>query len=269
MAALGGVGGMAAPMAGMMPVGIVNPPLGGMGPMGGMMMHQPGAGMMMPGVVAQMGMYGMVGALSQQQQPQMAHPTQGMVVADPMAVANAAASALDAAFGGGGAAVPMMALPPTPALLVQQIAPAAPAPTRVLVLLNMVTDDDLATDDDHKMLGEEVREEVSRYGKLLSMKIPRPGVRFRRYRVIFFIATIGAKRDLFPQSLILRLVHDGAKTKNTTRTGGVCAQRRQEDLPRIRQSQRCHGRREGTEGARVRSERRRCHVLWGGGLCQG
>jgi RNA recognition motif-containing protein len=273
MAALGGVGGMAAPMAGMMPVGIVNPPPGGMGPMmGGMMMQQPGAGMMMPGIVAQMGMYGMVGASSQQQQqPQMAHPTQGMVVADPMAVANAAASALDAAFGGGGAAVPMMALPPTPAALVQQIAPAAHAPTRVLVLLNMVADDDLATDEDHKMLGEEVREEVSRYGKLVSMKVPRPGVRIRRYRVIFFIAMSGAECDLFPQylKLFLRLVHDGAKTKKSIRTGGVRAQRHQEDLPRIRQSQRCHGRREGTEGARVRSKRRRCHVLWGGGLCQG
>jgi hypothetical protein len=40
----------------------------------------------------------------------------------------------------------------------------------------MVMDEDLATDDDHKMLEEEVREEVSRYGKLISMKIPRPQV---------------------------------------------------------------------------------------------
>lgn len=93
-----------------------------------------------------------------------------MLISDPMAVANAAANALDAAFGGGGTAGVSMALPPVPALTTTS------APTRVLVLLNMVMDEDLATDDDHKMLEEEVREEVSRYGKLISMKIPRPQV---------------------------------------------------------------------------------------------
>ena len=93
-----------------------------------------------------------------------------MLISDPMAVANAAANALDAAFGGGGIAGVSMALPPVPALTTTS------APTRVLVLLNMVMDVDLATDDDHKMLEEEVREEVSRYGKLISLKIPRPQV---------------------------------------------------------------------------------------------
>ena len=63
------------------------------------------------------------------------------------------------------------------------MAPAVPAtavptstsstPTRILVLLNMVEAEDLATAEDHKMLEEEVREEVSKYGKLLSMKIPK------------------------------------------------------------------------------------------------
>ncbi|KAL3810175.1 hypothetical protein ACHAXA_001596 [Cyclostephanos tholiformis] len=159
MAALGGVGGgmvMPAPMMGMIP-GIVNPTVG-MGPMGAVMQQQ----QQLPGT--QMGMYGM-GVMSQQ--------PQGLVVPDPMAVAKAAASALDAAFGGGSAAV-SMALPPSPAALVQQ-STLAPSPTRVLVLLNMVMDEDLATDDNHKMLEEEVREEVSRYGKLISMKIPRHG----------------------------------------------------------------------------------------------
>lgn len=130
------------------------PPAAGMGPMGGMMQQQqqPMAGMN--------SMAGMV----PQQQPQ------GLVVTDPMAVANAAASALDAAFGGG--AAPPAA--PAPAMPVQQAAaPAAPSPTRVLVLLNMVMDEDLATAEDHKMLEEEVREEVSKYGELRSMKIPR------------------------------------------------------------------------------------------------
>ena len=91
---------------------------------------------------------------------------------DPLAVANAAASALDSAFGGGAAPAPPTAAPPPPP------APAAgPTPTRILVLLNMVMDEDLATDEDHKMLEEEVREEATKYGKLLSMKIPRPQVR--------------------------------------------------------------------------------------------
>jgi splicing factor U2AF subunit len=170
MAALGGAsGGMAAPapMAGMM-TGMVNPAVG-MGPMETMIMQQ-------------QGMYGM-GVMPQQ--------PQGMVVADPMAVANAAANALDAAFGGMGGAIPM-ALPPAPAALVQQ-GTVDTSPTRVLVLLNMVMDEDLATDDDHRMLEEEVREEVSRYGKLISMKIPRHGVR-SICASFFFSSSCGVSR---------------------------------------------------------------------------
>ena len=37
----------------------------------------------------------------------------------------------------------------------------------------MVTDEDLRTDDEYNGLKEEVEEEVAKYGKLLSMKIPR------------------------------------------------------------------------------------------------
>ncbi|EED91315.1 U2 snRNP auxillary splicing factor, U2AF subunit, partial [Thalassiosira pseudonana CCMP1335] len=88
---------------------------------------------------------------------------QPIVVKDPMAVANAAASALDQAFGSGG--VPPLA-PPT--------AMPGSTVTRILVLLNMVMDEDLATAEDRKFLEEEVREEVGKYGTLLSMKIPMP-----------------------------------------------------------------------------------------------
>lgn len=86
---------------------------------------------------------------------------------DPMAVANM----LDAALGGAAAIVggPVGGLPPQPV-------PATPQPTRVLVLLNMVLDEDLANDEDYLMLEEEVREEVGKYGNLRSMKIPRPQV---------------------------------------------------------------------------------------------
>mmetsp|Transcript_2619 Transcript_2619/g.3933 ORF Transcript_2619/g.3933 Transcript_2619/m.3933 type:complete len:675 (+) Transcript_2619:32-2056(+) len=85
---------------------------------------------------------------------------------DPMAVANM----LDAALGGASAGVggPMGGLPPP------QPVSATPQATRVLVLLNMVLDEDLTNDEDFGMLEEEVREEVGKYGKLLSMKIPRP-----------------------------------------------------------------------------------------------
>ena len=48
-----------------------------------------------------------------------------------------------------------------------------PAQTRVLVLLNMVEDDDLSSDENYRGLMEEVEEESAKFGKLLSMKVPR------------------------------------------------------------------------------------------------
>ena len=96
--------------------------------------------------------------------PQAAAPVGAEPAVNPLAVADAAASALDAAFGGGGG------LPAVKA----ESGRGGGGTTRVLVLLNMVMDEDLASDEDFKMLEEEVREEVSRFGKLLSMKIPRP-----------------------------------------------------------------------------------------------
>lgn len=71
-------------------------------------------------------------------------------------IANAA---LDAAFGKGAAVSSQPA--------------ASEGKTRVLVLLNMVTDDDLATEEDYHGLREEVQEECAKFGKLLGMKIPR------------------------------------------------------------------------------------------------
>lgn len=46
--------------------------------------------------------------------------------------------------------------------------------TRVLVLHNMVSDEDFASDEDYNGLKEEVREECQKFGSLKSMKIPRP-----------------------------------------------------------------------------------------------
>lgn len=46
--------------------------------------------------------------------------------------------------------------------------------TRILVLLNMVTDQDLSSAEDYQGLTDEVRMECAKFGSLLSMKIPRP-----------------------------------------------------------------------------------------------
>ncbi|KIW07702.1 uncharacterized protein PV09_01638 [Verruconis gallopava] len=46
--------------------------------------------------------------------------------------------------------------------------------TRVLQMLNMVTPEELIRDDDVEDIREDVVEEVSKFGKVLSIKIPRP-----------------------------------------------------------------------------------------------
>lgn len=48
----------------------------------------------------------------------------------------------------------------------------ATTPTRILVLYNMVTEDDLATPHDFAALMDEVRYECAKYGSLLSLQIP-------------------------------------------------------------------------------------------------
>ena len=54
-----------------------------------------------------------------------------------------------------------------------KLVPAANSSTRILVLLNMVSDEDLATDDEYQGLLEEVRDECAKFGTLVGMKIPR------------------------------------------------------------------------------------------------
>jgi hypothetical protein len=71
-------------------------------------------------------------------------------------IANAA---LDAAFGPGATTAP----PPPPPR----------TKTRILVLLNMVANEDLQSDTEYSGLVEEVEEEVRKFGKLLSIQIPR------------------------------------------------------------------------------------------------
>jgi splicing factor U2AF subunit len=74
---------------------------------------------------------------------------------------------------------PSRAPPPPPMTAVLDIAnkvieQAFHDKTRIVVLLNMVAAEDLATDQDHQELVAEVREECAKFGNLLSIKIPRP-----------------------------------------------------------------------------------------------
>lgn len=55
----------------------------------------------------------------------------------------------------------------------QQETRSSSDPTRVLVLLNMVSPDDLATEEAHGELMEEVRGECSKFGTILRLVIPR------------------------------------------------------------------------------------------------
>lgn len=48
------------------------------------------------------------------------------------------------------------------------------APTRVMQMLNMVTMDDLINDQDYEDLVEDIKEECSKYGNVMDVKIPRP-----------------------------------------------------------------------------------------------
>ena len=76
----------------------------------------------------------------------------------------------------GGPTTTTPALPPLPAattLVPPQQAPPNTPSSRILVLHNMVQPEDLATDQDHQALTDEVRDECAKYGRILSMKIPR------------------------------------------------------------------------------------------------
>lgn len=77
---------------------------------------------------------------------------------------------------------------PPPAPTAAATAPSQSMPTRVLVLSNMVTDDDLSTEEDYQGLKEEVQEECAKYGRLLNIRIPRsgdPGAEHSAIRKIF------------------------------------------------------------------------------------
>jgi len=85
----------------------------------------------------------------------------------------------------GGMPAGLPPLPPVPGLPPSHSAVSqAPAvqhqdpnsiPTCILVLHNMVTDDDLRSDEEYDGLLEEVREECAKYGQLTDIRIPRIG----------------------------------------------------------------------------------------------
>jgi splicing factor U2AF subunit len=47
-------------------------------------------------------------------------------------------------------------------------------PTKILVLLNMVTEENLLNDEDYHDILDDVREECSKFGRVVTLKIPRP-----------------------------------------------------------------------------------------------
>jgi len=58
-------------------------------------------------------------------------------------------------------------------------------PTEVLCLMNMVTEDELQRDDEYEDILEDVREECIKYGNVVSLEIPRPGVDERGIGKVF------------------------------------------------------------------------------------
>ena len=93
-----------------------------------------------------------------------------------MDIANAASNALEAAFGGMPAAAPSAAAAQPAASYQQQ---QQQQQTNILVLHHMVMDQDLAADEDYADLYDEVKGECEKFGRLLSMKIPRPQDRYK------------------------------------------------------------------------------------------
>jgi splicing factor U2AF subunit len=55
-----------------------------------------------------------------------------------------------------------------------QVAGTAQAATEVLCLMNMVSKEELEDDEEYEGIMEDVREECSRYGEVVSVEIPRP-----------------------------------------------------------------------------------------------
>jgi splicing factor U2AF 65 kDa subunit len=100
--------------------------------------------------------------------------------------------------------------------------PSAPA-TRVLVLTNMVTPDELQDDQEYEDIMDDVREEVSKYGAVNTLYIPRPspsgdnppgvGKIYVEYNEV--ASAEGAARVLqgrqFAQRIVQTTFHDEAK----------------------------------------------------------
>jgi len=58
-------------------------------------------------------------------------------------------------------------------------------PTEVLCLMNMITEEELQQDEEYEDILEDVREECVKYGNVVSLEIPRPGVDERGIGKVF------------------------------------------------------------------------------------
>ncbi|KAJ1654369.1 hypothetical protein IWQ61_005684 [Dispira simplex] len=65
-------------------------------------------------------------------------------------------------------------LPPTLSAAINDGTPRATQPTTVLQLLNMVTPEELANDEEYQDIQEDIRDECTKFGTVVELRIPRP-----------------------------------------------------------------------------------------------
>eukprot|EP00903_Cladosiphon_okamuranus_P010716 g10128.t1 len=125
----------------------------------------------------------------QQQQPQMgaaamglAPPTQqeqmqlaqAMAALDPSAAQAAMANLVQAGAGGGASSAGAVPSAAAESAVAANLIRAIP-PTRVLVMLNMVTEAELADPQEYEDIVDDIQQECSSHGTVLSVIVPRPG----------------------------------------------------------------------------------------------
>jgi splicing factor U2AF subunit len=74
-------------------------------------------------------------------------------------------------------AKPMIGLNPPPQLFINA-APDQLQPTRILLLLNMVTPEELEDDEEYEEILADIEEEATKFGKVLSIKIPKDKTKY-------------------------------------------------------------------------------------------
>ncbi len=103
--------------------------------------------------------------------------------------------------------------------------------TRIVVLLNMVTDEDFATTEDYEGLKDEVKEECEKFGSLISMVIPHPKVCTNH---VFYL-----QHGSFIYCIIFVFITFSIPLMSLS-TGWVCGFITEKDLFRVCNRERCN-----------------------------